>query len=316
MRKLIAAALFIFWTAAPVLAGFTTDDTGTSGAQFLKLGAGARAESMGEAFTAVVDDANAIYWNPAALSRIETHSATFMHAALLGDAHYEFLGYGQKIGRWGAIGAGVQYVSLPKIDQTDTAGFVSGNPFRPNDFAASFGYAYTVGEKMSLGGSNFGITVKYIQTTITKSASTFGVDLGYLSAPFRIWDREIRIAYVVQNLGGTLKFQRVADPLPLNLRLGSSAALTEDWTISFDVNEPLDHKAYISIGTEYRYVLNEETSFAGRFGLNSRSWGHITNLNGVSFGLGAKMGRFGIDYAFSPSGTLGLSQRVSLNFSF
>ena len=43
----------------------TVSKTGTTAAQFLKIGIGARALAMGGAYSAVSDDATALYWNPA-----------------------------------------------------------------------------------------------------------------------------------------------------------------------------------------------------------------------------------------------------------
>ena len=51
----------LFPTLGGQRAGITT-------AQFLKIGVGARASAMGEAFTAVANDASALYWNPAGLA--------------------------------------------------------------------------------------------------------------------------------------------------------------------------------------------------------------------------------------------------------
>jgi len=45
---------------------------------------GSRPLSMGEAFVAVADDGNAIYWNPAGLARLERIEFSFSHANLLG----------------------------------------------------------------------------------------------------------------------------------------------------------------------------------------------------------------------------------------
>ena len=39
----------------------------------LGLGVGARAMAMGGAFSAVADDANAVYWNPAGLTQLDRH---------------------------------------------------------------------------------------------------------------------------------------------------------------------------------------------------------------------------------------------------
>ena len=43
---------------------------GTFGAQFLKIGVSARATAMGSAFTAVGDNAEAVYWNPAGIVNV------------------------------------------------------------------------------------------------------------------------------------------------------------------------------------------------------------------------------------------------------
>ena len=44
---------------------------GQAGAQFLEMGISARAVSMGEAFSAVSDDATAIHYNPAGLTQLD-----------------------------------------------------------------------------------------------------------------------------------------------------------------------------------------------------------------------------------------------------
>ena len=50
----------------PVLGG---QRAGISTAQFLKIGVGARASAMGEAFIAVSNDASALYWNAAGITQ-------------------------------------------------------------------------------------------------------------------------------------------------------------------------------------------------------------------------------------------------------
>jgi hypothetical protein len=43
---------------------------GTSSLEFLKIGVGARAEGMGEAFVSVANDPSALYWNPAGIGSL------------------------------------------------------------------------------------------------------------------------------------------------------------------------------------------------------------------------------------------------------
>lgn len=317
MRALALAALLCALAPA-ARAGFQTADKGSSGAQFLKLGGGARAEGLGEAYTALPEEADAVYWNPAALTRIAHHSATVMHQALPAGINYEFAAYGQKIGSAFAAGGSVQYLSQPPIDQTDSEGFATGSTFRPADFAAAAGGAYVVHNE-DLGifdGASFGATGKYIRSTITKTASTFAADIGFLSAAFPVFDRDMRLAYVATNLGGTLKFQQLSDGLPTNLRLGASWELAKGWLVSMDIDEPVDNTPYYAFGTEYRLEVGEDASFSGRAGVDTRAIGEAGGLSGLTLGLGARFKSYGLDYAFAPQGALGMTNSLSLAFSF
>ena len=292
-------------------AAFSGADKGTSSGQFLKLGAGARAAGMGEAYSAVADEASAIYWNPAALTRINGFSATFMHAALLADISYEFLGYGQKLGDRGALGLGVQYLSMPAFHETAPSGFETGTSFNPKDTGVTLACSFRLSEKYSAG-----ISGKYIRSGIDKSASTFAADLGVLGAPFRARGADLWLSLVVQNLGGKLKFEQKSDPLPLNVKLGSSLNIMKNWLIGLDVNFPRDNRPYAALGTEYRLAHGADMGFAGRAGFNSRTLGDIGGFNGVSAGAGLDYKQFGLDYAFLPFGAIGMTHRISVTVGF
>jgi len=317
MRTRLALAAALLALAPAARAGFQTADKASSGAQFLKLGGGARAEGLGEAYTALPQEADAMYWNPAALTRVPHHSAEVMHQALPAGINYEFASYAQKAGA-GAVGASIQYLSQPPIDQTDSEGFATGSTFRPADFAAAVGGAYTLHDEDFgiFDGASFGASGKYIRSTITKTASTFAGDVGFLSAPFPVLDRDMRVAYAATNLGGTLKFQQLSDGLPTNLRLGASWALAQGWLLAVDIDEPVDNTPYYAAGTEYRLDVNDDTSFSGRFGVNTRAIGESGGLSGLSFGLGARLKSYSLDYAFTPLGALGMTNSLSLAFSF
>lgn len=96
---------------------FAADSAGQAGA-YLKLGVGARALGLGGAFTAVADDATAIFWNPAGLAGLEKAEATGMHASLTIDRSYDFVGYTQPINKKSAWGFAYTRFAIDGIPET------------------------------------------------------------------------------------------------------------------------------------------------------------------------------------------------------
>nr|HPI03422.1 UPF0164 family protein [Candidatus Goldiibacteriota bacterium] len=114
-RKLLTAftaALIIIPAAAFALGG------GTSNADFLKIGVGARSSGMGEAFAAVADDANAAFWNPAGIAQADKWSFTLMHLMWFAGSNYEFLGGIAPIDSATAAGLSVYYFWIPPFNST------------------------------------------------------------------------------------------------------------------------------------------------------------------------------------------------------
>ena len=62
---------------AAFLSGQTINRYGTTTANFLEIGVGSRATSMGDAYVAVANDVSSIYWNPAGLSNVSRSSGLF-----------------------------------------------------------------------------------------------------------------------------------------------------------------------------------------------------------------------------------------------
>ena len=58
----------IIFTLVLIASAYGVNKTGTTSAKFLSIGVGSNAVGMGGAYTAVADDATAMYWNPAGLS--------------------------------------------------------------------------------------------------------------------------------------------------------------------------------------------------------------------------------------------------------
>ena len=314
MRTL--AAVFLCAFAAPGWASsFSSSANGTTSAEFLQLGVGARALTMGQAYTAVADDATAVYWNPAGMTQIQKRSATVMHTAYIASSFFDYGAYAQNLGKYGTVGMGYQYFSAGSITQTDASATSIGT-FSPYDFAATLAYAYALGDSAPalLNGYSLGVGLKFINASIVSSAQSEALDAGVLSRPYL--DGKLRLAFDMSNMGPALKFDQVSESLPMTFKAGSSYKIRPNWLASLDVVMPRGGGPTLGMGTEYQVVTSGPWRFAGRAGFNSATISDISGFSGVSFGVGFGYRGASLDYGFVPFGGLGQAQIVSLSYNF
>lgn len=305
MKKIMLNIVLLTMAGVSVSFGaFSGDDAGTSTAQFLKLGAGARAAGMGEAFTGVADDSTAIYWNPAGLNKLTDRSLSFMHAVWFEDISYDWFSYAQPLNNMDAIGIGIQYLSYGSISEMDSTG-LQGGSFSPADLAVSLSYARHIGK------TDLGLNAKYISSQIKESATAFAFDCG---AMYPVSSR-LTAGFSLQNVGTKMKFVSEEDALPLNIKLGGSYLLNPSWIVALDAIAPIDNDAYFAAGTEYSRTISSSVSAAGRFGYNMRNK-DTGGLNGLTAGLGITYLTYTLDYAFVPYGDLGNTHRISFKVDF
>ena len=127
-------------------------------ASFLNIGVGARSLGMGGAYTALADDANALYWNPAGLSKLEKREFTASHAELFESTRLDFLAYAHPTAL-GTFAAGLTYLSQGKIEGRDGLGRPTAG-YDASDAAMSVGYA------RKLEAVELGATAKYVRSHI------------------------------------------------------------------------------------------------------------------------------------------------------
>jgi hypothetical protein len=135
--------------AAPAFAAFQSD-AGVNGAQFLKIGAGARSLGMGEAMTASAEGPEAMYWNPAGLAAARGLELVYARAELPAQVHHDYAALALPMS-WsgGAFGFAFTRLSQGTIEQVDNVGVKRG-AFSPHSEAFSFGYARAFTEEDSL----------------------------------------------------------------------------------------------------------------------------------------------------------------------
>ena len=313
MKWILSAVVALTLTPPAAASSFTSSGRGTTTADFLTLGVGARATAMGEAYSAVVDEAGAVYWNPAALTRIPNASATFMHAAYIGSSYFDYGAFAKNLGKLGSIGAGVQYFSAGSIAATDATGSDAGT-LTPYDLALSLAYAHKLDGLGPLDGFSVGVTGKFVESKIVTSARTFAADAGILSPPF--FNERLRLALTAVNLGGTMKFDQATEQLPVIVRFGSSFKITPAWLASVDASAPRNDHPYVGLGTEYWLVNGKDWGFSGRAGFNSETIGSIDGFSGIAVGFGLRLRGLAMDYGFVPYGGIGQAHRISITYNF
>ncbi|MDX2063198.1 MAG: PorV/PorQ family protein [Bacteroidia bacterium] len=163
--------------------------------EFLKIGVGARAAALGNAYSALVDDATAGFWNPAALTGLEKgYEIALMHSEqFAGVVKYDYGTFATRVDAQSAFALTV--VRLGVDDIPNTLNFRDGNSFnyaRITAFSvADLALLVSYARKLSaVPGLSVGGNFKLINRTVGQFATAwgFGLDVGahYVRGPWRL----------------------------------------------------------------------------------------------------------------------------------
>ena len=150
--------------------------TGTTAATFLKVDIGARAVGMGSAYVSVVEDATAMYWNPAGLARVKGNEAVFSHAKWIADIGISYAGVAVNLGNLGNIGISGQFETMDEMERTtifEPEG--TGEMFDAGSYAFCLSYARNLTDRFSIGMSGKFIQERIFHSTANGAAFDVGV---------------------------------------------------------------------------------------------------------------------------------------------
>jgi hypothetical protein len=327
MRKgLPVALLLIALAAAPAAA-----QVSIGGAQSLYIHPGARPAGMGDAFVSISNDATACWWNPAGLAFLEqTYNVSLMHSRLVPDwedVYYEYAAYAQKIEGLGTIAGSIIYLTYGEQQATTPDDPEPYTTFRSYEVIPSVAYGASIGDDIGIG-----INLKFIYVDLAPAGvtvegkagagATFAADFGAL---WRLMDGRWNVGGALQHVGPKIAYidEEQKDPLPRNLKLGTSYKVLDDemneLTVSVDYNKSMvivedivdpSLGVVLNFGAEYRYY----DLFALRGGYVYDKDGEITDF---AFGMGLKYRNFAFDIANVPQAE-GLKRpfRFSLTAAF
>jgi hypothetical protein len=283
--RLVLLAALLGGTAPGLVAqgGTKQDNTayGTTSAEFLLLGAGARGTALGGSYIAIADGIDALYYNPAGaafLTRPGVMVGTYDYVA---DTRYSWGGLAFPFGG-GSRSMGLQIGTygfddqpVYTVDQPDG----TGATYDVSETFIGLTYAQNFSDRFSAG-----LTGKYISDNLgDASGSAFAVDFG-TNFHAALNGHPVKFAFVLSNLGTNISYSGNAlnsdsprdplpgedpvpgipqpsrlrtksFPLPTTFRVGLAYdVLTQSSnriTVLADFNQPNNNKAGFSAGFEW-----------------------------------------------------------------
>ena len=340
MKKFLLVIAILFTLLQGI--GFNqVTKTGTTAAKFLSIGIGPRANAMGGAFTSVVNDVSALYWNPAGAAELIQNEAMFTYTSLFKDLDINLNYFALVIPTedWGSFGLSVTALDYGDMEvTTEYYPEGTGEKFSAASYAFGLSYARNITE-----GFAAGITIKYITEGIfNSSANGVAFDVGTIfKTPFF----GIKFASIITNYGSKMQMtgedlliRYDADPtrkgnnetvdayyktdyfeLPLRLQIGLSKDFQfldgQRLTIAMDATHPNDNTEYVNIGGELSFLDNLISLRGGYKGLFLEN-----NQEGLTLGVGLNyvLGVFaiGVDYSYQEFEFLNYTHSFGVSLKF
>jgi hypothetical protein len=321
MRKLVISVVALLLVAAPAAYGQQEGDfpptdltkVGTCAANFLKIPVGGRALSFVGGGIATVNDATALFWNPAGIAAIDRFTVAYNRTDMYAGIKHSFTAAVLPLGLNTRLG--IHYLGLNSGEMEVTTVDVpdgTGEYFTVLDMSLGVTFTQILTDRFALG-----LTGKFVQERVHRvQANAFALDIGstfntgllgtrlgmslmnlgtkmQLTGPDLAFTREVNHEDdgVTAGLNPASEVKTLEYDLPLIFRMGISLDLlgglstfmANDMnrvTVLIDMDDAVDQIARLGLSMEYAW---NETIY-GRIGYRLRSK------------LGEEMGRYSGTY--------------------
>jgi len=333
------AFVYFFFLGSALAVNITK--RGTTGAKFLSIGIGSRANAMGGAFVAIANDASTMYWNPAGLARLTEREFFVNYSNWLVDISLSYTGIVIPVGRFGTVGASLTFVKSINEMEVTTEEYPegTGETFSAGHYAIGISYGKNLTDRFSIGGS-----IKYIGEYIMNCrANSFAVDIGTL---FLTPYKGLRFGVSISNFGKKIQItgpdllvqkdidERISGnnesvnaylstdkfDLPLILRVGIAGEIVNNKSVrltwAMDAAHPNDNTEYLNYGLEMSLFRNMVFL---RWGMNSVFMESRENKYNLGFGLNFDLThgtKISFDYSFQQYEHLPETRQYSIVVKF
>jgi long-subunit fatty acid transport protein len=342
MKTLQSLCILVIMSASLVHAQSFNNDVskrGTTAGQFLSIGQGARGISMGSAYTGVVKDASAMYWNPAGIAEYDGANVVFDHTEWFASLKYNYIAGTYKINGLGTIGMSLTTSDIGEMDVTTIdAPNGTGETFSVRDAAFSVCYALKLTDRFSIGFNPkvvyqsiwktsatalaLDMGVRYVtpfdDIVLAMSISNFGSKMQLLgNSTIVLYDQDISSTGNNGKIPANLSTDEWALPIIFRVGLSYNVMNTEmnKLLVAVDAVHPSDNYEYLNAGAEYTFddFVSLRAGYKALFLKDSEE--------GLSLGFGIKQALLGniilnVDYAYQDFGRLKNVQKFSFGICF
>jgi hypothetical protein len=246
--EILIVLVFCLLVSTPLFAGDPARIGTAAGAQ-LEQPVGARDLAMGGANIVYTKGVDALYWNPAGLSNMETtFGGMFTRNTVFNSININYVGLGLNIGSLGAVGVDIKsfdFGDIPLTTVQDMDGS-SGATFSPTWSTLGITYANKLTNAIQVG-----IKAKVIYESLPRvSGTAVAFDMG-IQYKNLAGIEGVSFGVVMKNIGTSMKY--------------SGSALTKKVTESdgsqnfYSIDASSDQlPAFLEIGAAYDLAINEQ----------------------------------------------------------
>lgn len=296
----------------------------TSPLEYLLIAPDARSTGMAEAYVAMGDDVNSIYYNPAGTAGVDKNEFSISHLVWFAGFNIDYFSMAIPLKKAGVVGG--YFSTLWQAGEfkgydPDGNETVDRIPFANIAFNVSYATPTLIRNKKTK--MYLGLNFKYIyQKLNVQSSSSLLTDAGMFFKNFL--GQKIQFGIAFNNLPLLRpKYGTEYENSAFNFRIGFNyhGVVKNKYTYRISLIPALDYsyyksnsyfsKAHIGLEFKYRHKL-ARIAFMLRSGYKlPQDNGYLA---GLSVGAGFEFRVFSIDYSFIPYGNLGLSHRITILF--
>jgi hypothetical protein len=201
LRRLAGVFAVTYLLFATAFAG-NTNRTGSAGAQELLIPTGAAGIALAGSNIAFASGADAIYWNPAGLSRGSFGTeAFFSHMSYIADIGVDYGAVATTfagIGTFGFSFKSIAFGNIPVTTEDNPDG--TGATYSPSYMVGGLTYSRMLSDRISVGATFNFVDEAIMSTSATGFALDAGVQYNGLLVP------ELKLGVVVKNLGPNMTY--------------------------------------------------------------------------------------------------------------